>query len=74
MTERYDRAGVEPTLFEVTSDPIIQTIMRHDGVSLAEIWILISKVRAQLLHDPNLPKPSSKQDVRLRTGRSVFYV
>ena len=62
MTERYHGAGVEPTLFEVTSDPIVRALMRSDGVSLADIWRLVTNVRARHARDSKLLAYSTKVD------------
>ena len=62
MTERYHSAGVEPTLFEVTSDPIVRALMRRDGVTLVDIWTLVTDVRARHARDSNLLACSAKVD------------
>ena len=47
--------GVEPPLREVLTDPIIQAVMRSDGVSLADLQSAIAETRRRLRR---MPSPS----------------
>jgi hypothetical protein len=40
----WGRPGIEPPLGEVLADPIVQAVMRRDGVSLAALQAVIAQV------------------------------
>jgi hypothetical protein len=40
----WGRPGIEPPLSEVLEDPIVQAVMRRDGVSLAALRAVIAQV------------------------------
>jgi hypothetical protein len=44
----YDRAGTEPELQELLGDPLIQAVMRRDGVTPAELCLVIRTGRLRL--------------------------
>jgi hypothetical protein len=50
--------GSEPPLCEVLADPIIQAVMRRDGVSLAALGSVIAQARRRLRDMPS-PGPAS---------------
>jgi hypothetical protein len=43
----YSRAGIEPTIAEMLSEPIVRTLMARDAVSDATIARVIAEARAQ---------------------------
>jgi hypothetical protein len=40
----WGKPGIEPPLGEVLEDPIVQAVMRRDGVSLAALQAVIARV------------------------------
>ncbi len=38
---RWSEAGVEPNITDVLSDPIVHTLMRADGVHIADLLAII---------------------------------
>lgn len=44
--------GSEPPLREVLADPIVQAVMRRDGVSLAALGSVIARARQRLRNAP----------------------
>jgi hypothetical protein len=44
----YDRAGTEPELRDVLGDPLIHAVMRRDGVTEAELCLVIRTGRLRL--------------------------
>jgi hypothetical protein len=48
MTEKYDRAGIEPSLAELLDDPLTRLVMRRDNVSDGELCTAIRAGRARL--------------------------
>lgn len=58
---RWARAGSEPSISDVMSDPTVRTLMAADGVSPAETFALIKRLRASLRPAPAgaaSPRPS----------------
>jgi hypothetical protein len=45
MTDLFLQAGVEPALDDMLADPIIQAVMRRDGVTSADLRAAIEQVR-----------------------------
>jgi hypothetical protein len=43
----YSKAGIEPTIAEMLSEPIVRTLMERDAVSDDTIVRVIAKARAQ---------------------------
>lgn len=41
----WQRRRLEPSISEVMSDPIIQAVMRRDGIAMAELWQVIEAAR-----------------------------
>jgi hypothetical protein len=52
----YETAGEEPDLHELLADPVIQAVMRRDGVSNAELWAVIRTGRCLLGADCDAPE------------------
>jgi len=48
----YARAGTEPPLEEVLSDPVVRLIMQADHLELAELWRLLETVAGRQLAPP----------------------
>jgi len=48
----YARAGTEPPLEDVLSDPVVQLIMRADHLEAAEVWHLLETVAGRRLVTP----------------------
>ena len=44
----YARAGREPALEEVLRDPIVQLVMRRDGLGLADVRCSVDAARRRL--------------------------
>jgi hypothetical protein len=44
--------GAEPALHEVLADPLVQLVMRQDGVSQAQLRGIIARAQACLRGDP----------------------
>jgi hypothetical protein len=44
----WGRPGIEPPLDEVLADPIVQAVMRRDGVSLAALQTVIAHVQPRM--------------------------
>jgi hypothetical protein len=44
----WGRPGIEPPLDEVLADPIVQAVMRRDGVSLAALQSVIGHVQLRM--------------------------
>jgi hypothetical protein len=53
----WGRPGIEPPLGEVLADPIVQAVMRRDGISLAALQSIIGHVFAWV--HPGLRSSSS---------------
>ncbi len=49
MGRDYMRAGTEPSLAEALRDPIVQLLMRRDGLEPTEMRRVIDAARRQLL-------------------------
>ena len=47
-TQPWGRAGVEPPLHEVLADPVIQAIMRRDGVAPVNLESIIIGAKARM--------------------------
>jgi len=45
----WREAGSEPRLSELLSDPLVHEVMRRDGVSQAELALVIAEARMKLL-------------------------
>lgn len=43
----YSKAGIEPTIAEMLSEPIVRTLMKRDAVSDDTIARVIAEARAQ---------------------------
>jgi hypothetical protein len=57
------RFSVEPPLCAVLDDPIVQAVMRSDGVSLAALQSAIAETRRQLRQiPPSAPTRASAQE------------
>ena len=62
----WKRAGIEPRLLDVLADPLIQAVMRSDGVRRRALKITIAKVQRQLkrregvVDDHIQPRPARK--------------
>jgi len=41
----WGKSGIEPPLCEMLTDPIVQAVMRRDGVTHADLRVLIDEVR-----------------------------
>ncbi len=53
MSNRFwQSAGEEPRLVDILADPIVQLVMRRDGVSLAQLQAVIARARAALRIGP----------------------
>jgi hypothetical protein len=48
MKRPYATAGVEPSVEEIISDPVMQFILRRDGLTTAEVWAAIDRARGAL--------------------------
>jgi hypothetical protein len=48
MQHGYARAGLEPPLDEVLSDPVVHAVMRRDGVELREVEEIIAAAQRRL--------------------------
>jgi hypothetical protein len=46
-TEAYREAGIEPTIAEMLSEPIVRTLMAHDSVSEEMLIDVIDRARAR---------------------------
>jgi hypothetical protein len=44
----WREAGIEPSLREVLSDPLVHQVMRRDGVTLGELARVIAQAQATL--------------------------
>ncbi|MGF1607777.1 MAG: hypothetical protein ACFCUQ_00160 [Kiloniellales bacterium] len=53
--------GVEPDLTEVLSDPLVQLVMRRDGIGQEEVWQAVAQARARLA-------PSATRSLRIETA------
>ncbi len=47
MARHYGIAGVEPPLWEVLRDPVIESIMRRDGVTRDDLESLIADLQVR---------------------------
>jgi hypothetical protein len=49
MAERgkWSEAGIEPRLDDMLADPIVQTVMRRDGVTAEELRDILEALRAR---------------------------
>lgn len=48
MQDAYREAGIEPSLAEALSDPLVLAVMRRDRVTVDEVWSVIRGVRDRL--------------------------
>lgn len=59
MTNRMVRSNGEPTIAELLSDPIAQTLMRADGITDADVLAWIGRQRQSL--GWRHPQPSRRE-------------
>ena len=64
----WRKRRLEPSIGELTSDPIIQAVMRRDGVSMAELWQVIEAARRRATSTA-----SSNQGGTNGTGYAPFF-
>lgn len=64
MTNGMASSGGEPTIAELLSDPIAQTLMRADGITVADVLAWIGRRRRSL--ERRHPQPPRR---RARPGR-----
>ena len=48
MNRPYATAGTEPPIEDIISDPVMQLILRRDGLTAAEVWAAIDLARRAL--------------------------
>lgn len=51
------RWGGEPSLQEVLADPIVQQVMKRDGIKASDIHALAQHVRARMEKLAHMPRP-----------------
>ena len=48
MTQDYREAGVEPSVEDLMSDPIVHLILRRDRITPADTWAAVTDARRSL--------------------------
>jgi hypothetical protein len=48
MTQDYREAGVEPSVEDLMSDPIVHLILRRDRITPADTWTAVTDARRRL--------------------------
>ena len=47
INNRWGNGGVEPRVEELLTDPIVGLILRHDRITLNDVWAAIHKARRE---------------------------
>jgi hypothetical protein len=48
MNQPFDRAGIEPAIADMLSDPVVRLVMRRDGLSDDDLWRAVQCGRTRL--------------------------
>jgi len=46
--QSWSEAGVEPSLAEALSDPVVVLVMRRDGLAPEQVWQAVRRAQARL--------------------------
>ena len=45
---RWSTQGIEPDLHDLLADPIVQLVLRRDGLVVSDVWVAVSEARSRL--------------------------
>lgn len=59
MTRRQTWEWGEPTLEDLLSDPIVEAVLRRDGLTRRDVWRAVALARQQLENTPQVPSAAA---------------